>query len=133
MISRKKVLKSFYFKPSVTITIIALNVAAFILFYLFVLIASISGNSSLALEMQKFLALTPSLFVNGQVWTLLTSMFLHAGFFHLFVNMFSLFFLGNLVERIIGRKRYISLYLISGIIGGLFFVAFAYSLFNKLI
>lgn len=73
------------------------------------------------------LALTPSLFVQGQMWTLLTSMFVHANFFHLFVNMFSLFFLGMLTEQIIGRKRFFWLYFISGIVGGLFYVAFAYA------
>src|SRR3989344_2455966 len=51
---------------------------------------------------------------------------MHGGLFHLFVNMFSLFFLGSLTERIIGRKRFFWFYLIAGIIGGLFFVGFAY-------
>jgi membrane associated rhomboid family serine protease len=74
----------------------------------------------------SYLVLTPSLFVQGRTWTLLTSIFLHAGFFHLFVNMFSLFFLGMLTEQIIGRKRMFWLYFISGIVGGLFYVGFSY-------
>tara|TARA_B100000315_G_scaffold191558_1_gene181788 strand:- start:232 stop:810 length:579 start_codon:yes stop_codon:yes gene_type:complete len=36
--------------------------------------------------------------------------------------MFSLFFIGNFLERIIGKKRFISIYLVSGILGGIFFV-----------
>lgn len=68
-------------------------------------------------------ALTPALILSGEkLWTLLTSMFLHAGFFHLFANMFSLFFIGNFLEKIIGKKRFISIYLISGLIGGISFV-----------
>jgi membrane associated rhomboid family serine protease len=47
---------------------------------------------------------------------------MHAGFAHLFFNMISLFFLGTLVEKIIGRKRFIWFYLISGIFAGLMFV-----------
>jgi membrane associated rhomboid family serine protease len=49
-------------------------------------------------------------------------MFMHAGFFHLLVNMLSLFFVGSLVEKIIGRKRYFWFYVLSGIFAGLFFV-----------
>jgi membrane associated rhomboid family serine protease len=51
---------------------------------------------------------------------------MHGGFFHLIVNMFVLFSLGNLSEKIIGRKRYLWFYVISGIIAGLFFVVLAY-------
>jgi len=77
----------------------------------------------------NYLALTPKLlFENYYIWTLLTSMFLHASFFHLFFNMFSLFFIGTFVEQIIGRKRFIWLYLASGIFGALFFSFLAYFL-----
>jgi len=47
---------------------------------------------------------------------------MHAGFLHLFVNMFSMLFVGNLVERIIGKRRFLSLYLLSGLFAGMFFV-----------
>jgi membrane associated rhomboid family serine protease len=68
-------------------------------------------------------ALTPALVMSGQkVWTFLTSMFMHGSFFHIFANMFSLFFIGNFLERIVGRKRFFWIYFISGLIGGAFFV-----------
>ena len=60
------------------------------------------------------------------LWTLLTSVFLHESFAHLFVNMFSLFFLGKVCERIIGRKRFVWFYVIAGIVGSIFFILFAY-------
>ena len=47
---------------------------------------------------------------------------MHGGIFHLFVNMLSLFFIGSLVEKILGQKRYLWFYLISGLFAGLFFV-----------
>lgn len=81
------------------------------------------------LNNQRFIdyfAITPSLFVGGYFWTAITSIFLHASFAHLFFNMFSLFFLGNLVEQLIGRKRFTLFYFIAGIAGGLFFVGSAY-------
>lgn len=75
----------------------------------------------------NYLALQPkALFENYYAWTLLTSMFMHAGLAHLFFNMFSLYFIGNLVETIIGRKRFLYFYLISGLAAGLFFAALAY-------
>ncbi len=68
-------------------------------------------------------ALTPSLILSGQaLWTLFTSMFSHVQFFHIFANMFSLFFIGNFLEKIIGSKRFLSVYLIAGLVGGIFFV-----------
>lgn len=70
-----------------------------------------------------YIAIKPSNILQGQyLWTFLTSMFMHAGLFHIFANMFSLLFIGSLVERIIGAKRYLYLYLTSGIFAGLFFV-----------
>lgn len=50
-------------------------------------------------------------------WMFVTSIFLHAGFNHLFFNMFALFFLGINLERLIGRRRFALLFIISGIIG----------------
>ena len=74
----------------------------------------------------RYVALSPDLFVQGFIWTLLTSMFIHGGFAHLFVNMISMFFIGGLVEKLIGRKRFLWFYLGSGLIAGLFFVGFAF-------
>ena len=54
-------------------------------------------------------------------WTLLTSMFLHGGFAHLLFNMYALFLFGSLIERKIGSKRFLGVYLISGILASLIF------------
>lgn len=72
-------------------------------------------------ELFNYLALTPALILQGKnLWTLITSMFVHANLAHLFFNMISLFFVGNFIEKIIGKKRFIWFYLISGIFAGLF-------------
>lgn len=112
--------EGFWNRLSVTNLIIGINVAVFILF---ILATRIFFRADLLIN---YLALNSGLFFNGYVWTLLTSMFMHGGFAHLFVNMVSLFFIGNLLERIIGRKRFIWFYLIAGIVAGLFFVGLAY-------
>jgi len=64
------------------------------------------------------------MFVPSQVlvhpWTIVTYMFLHGGFGHIFFNMLALYFFGPPVEQRIGGNRFITLYLISGIVGALF-------------
>jgi membrane associated rhomboid family serine protease len=54
--------------------------------------------------------------------TLVTSQFLHAGWIHLLVNLAYLSVFGAGVERSLGWRRYLALYLLSGIGGGLAFV-----------
>jgi len=76
---------------------------------------------------RDFLEINAGNIVQGKyIWTLLTSVFLHESFTHLFVNMFSLFFLGKVCERIVGRKRFVWFYIVAGIAGSIFFVLFAY-------
>jgi len=72
-----------------------------------------------------YLALKPSNIMQGKyVWTLLTHIFVHGSIFHLFINMFVLFSLGNLSERIIGRKRFFWFYILSGIFAAILAVIF---------
>ena len=69
-------------------------------------------------------ALIPALVAQREVWRLLTSMFLHSGVTHLALNMLSLYFLGSFVEAAFGRGRFLALYLLSGISGGLAYLYF---------
>ncbi|RAJ98182.1 rhomboid family protein [Larkinella arboricola] len=57
---------------------------------------------------------------------LITHMFLHAGFMHLFSNMLGLFFFGPMLERVWGNKRFTIFYLITGIGAGLLFAGINY-------
>jgi membrane associated rhomboid family serine protease len=54
---------------------------------------------------------------NGEVYRLLTSGFLHAGLFHLLLNMYVLWILGNMLEPAIGRLRFSIIYLVSLLCG----------------
>jgi rhomboid protease GluP len=69
-------------------------------------------------------ALIPALVAEGEVWRLLTSVFLHSGFAHLVLNMISLYFLGSFAEVSFGRGRFLTLYILSGIAGGLAYLYF---------
>jgi membrane associated rhomboid family serine protease len=53
----------------------------------------------------------------GEWWRLFTSMFLHVNFFHLAVNMYSLYFAGTILEQLIGWWRFLLLYLVAGLAG----------------
>ena len=50
-------------------------------------------------------------------WTVVTYMFLHAGFMHFFFNMLALYFFGPRLEGRLGGRRFIGLYLTSGVAG----------------
>ncbi len=84
-------------------------------------------NVSLVQQPGKVLilgALVPALVAEGEAWRLLTSVFLHSSFVHLALNMISLYFLGSFAEVTFGRGRFLALYFISGIAGGLAYLYF---------
>lgn len=56
---------------------------------------------------------------NGDWWRLLSSMFLHGGFMHLFLNISGLVIAAIFVEPLLGRKNYFILYILSGLCGSL--------------
>lgn len=64
------------------------------------------------------------LVLQGEYWRLFTAMFLHSpsNIFHIALNMLSLFFIGRQVEILYGKWRYLVIYLVSGICGGLTFL-----------
>jgi membrane associated rhomboid family serine protease len=61
--------------------------------------------------------LTPEYF--PQIYTLFTSMFIHGGFAHIFGNMIVFFFIGLPFEQRIGWKKFLIIYLITGVCGAL--------------
>lgn len=65
--------------------------------------------------------------VYGFYWQPLTSIFSHGGVFHLIMNMFVLWQFGNLIEKIIGAKRFLLLYFVTGILTSL--LSFVYIFF----
>jgi membrane associated rhomboid family serine protease len=99
---------------NITLLLIIINVIFFVLFTVMIYL-----NSGFL----DYIALKPANIISKiYFWTFITSMFMHAGFFHIFANMLSLLFVGSFVERILGRKRYLFFYLIAGLFAGVFFV-----------
>jgi membrane associated rhomboid family serine protease len=60
---------------------------------------------------------SPAGVAHGEWWRLITSAFLHYGPLHLGMNMLSLYFAGSILEQVIGRWRYLLLYVVSGLAG----------------
>jgi rhomboid-like protein len=52
---------------------------------------------------------------NFKVWQIISYMFMHGGFTHILFNMFALFTFGSTVERVMGSKRFLNFYLITGL------------------
>jgi len=105
--------KSRLFNCNITFILIIINVVVFLVT---IILTTIFGFNF------DFLALKPGDIIQGKnLWTLITSMFMHGNFAHLFFNMISLFFVGTLLEKIIGKKRFFLFYIISGLFAGLFF------------
>lgn len=60
-----------------------------------------------------------ALVAQGEWWRIFTAMFLHLNILHIGLNMLSLFFIGTAIEVFYGKWRYLTIYLLSGIIGGI--------------
>lgn len=96
----------------VTKTLIGINVGL----YLLELAAGgqINGTGN---EIYRKGVLYGPVVANGDWWRLFTAMFLHYGPLHLAMNMLALWWFGAAVEEVLGRGRYLLLYLVSGLAG----------------
>jgi membrane associated rhomboid family serine protease len=96
--------------PVVTVALIVVNLAVFLLYEL--------PNRDVAINQASFHPCDVSQACHvGLPWAIswLTSMFLHVGWFHLLGNMLFLFVFGNNVEDSFGRSGYLAFYLVGGL------------------
>lgn len=68
------------------------------------------------------LVLLPSLAISGHYYQFISYMFLHGSLMHIALNMFVLAIFGFPLEQTIGRKRFVTVYLISGIGSAVFYI-----------
>jgi membrane associated rhomboid family serine protease len=78
------------------------------------------------------LGLSPAFFIE-RPWTILTSMFVHESFWHIFGNMLTLFFFGRVLYQIVGLNRFLAVYFIGGILGNVVFILLNMSTMNLVI
>ncbi len=111
-------MRGFSVFPPVIKNLLIINVAVF---FLQMLASNLMvGGRPLGLVLNMWFALNPiGDGYNFQIWQLITYQFMHAGFSHIFFNMFILWMFGMEVENIWGSKRFLYFYLICGIAAGL--------------
>ena len=104
--------------------LIVINIAVFLLFF----IASFLFNTSSEVLMQWFVLPEEPIEVLKQPWSLLTYSFLHGGFMHILFNMIWLNFFSKFILNLFSEKRFLTVYLLGALYGGLLFVT-AYNVF----
>src|ERR1700690_2832879 len=97
----------FYSIPRVTRTLISVNVAMFVAELLF------GDVFTLKLALWPVQSTALGGVAGFYPWQLLTYSFLHASVLHLFFNMFALYMFGGELERLLGPKRFLNLYVAS--------------------
>jgi len=97
----------------VTYTLVALNVAAYV-------VTAVSGRNAMFIPIETLTSWGSNLgllTLHGEWWRLLTALFLHGNLLHLLINMWVLWGAGRLVERLYGSLSFLVLYLLSGVLG----------------
>lgn len=112
---KKKALSKEKLDSKATYTLIAINVIVFI-------ISAILSGSVLDIDYRVLLLLgakNNTLINMGQYYRLFTAMFLHGGLLHVVLNMYALKATGEIVENFYGRKKFLIIYFISGILSSI--------------
>jgi membrane associated rhomboid family serine protease len=95
--------------PPVTKVVLLITIGVFLL--------QMVSKTILPIDITGLLALNLDSVLHGQIWRFVTYIFLHGNFWHIFINMFMLVMFGAEMERVLGVKRFILLYFVSGILG----------------
>lgn len=113
---------------SIAEKLIAINVAVFILNALLVFLMGMRTDS-----IMQWFELPKDFFdFIVQPWALVTYSFFHGGIWHLFWNMLVLYFASRIFLNLFGSRRFINVYFLGVILGGLLFLL-SYNVFPALI
>ena len=56
------------------------------------------------------------------LWTIITSIFMHGGLWHILINMWMLYIFGSSIITLVGERKFLLVYFVGGIAGGLLFI-----------
>ncbi|MBA2746198.1 MAG: rhomboid family intramembrane serine protease [Flavisolibacter sp.] len=96
----------------ITYVIIGVNVLVFLLMVL----NGVSFLQPTVNDLQQWGGNYKPLTTGGEWWRLITSVFVHVGVIHLLFNMYALFMIGNYLEPMLGRLRFLAAYIAAGIL-----------------
>lgn len=105
------------------VQIILINIGVFVLLKVLKVFLTLGGSEEIyyVILSQFMLPSAIDAFI-FKPWTLVTYFFTHEGFFHIIFNMLFLYWFGKLIVEYLSSKKLVSLYVIGGLIGGLFFM-----------
>ncbi|MFV1450126.1 rhomboid family intramembrane serine protease [Maribacter sp. HS] len=111
-------LKYQYSRLNIAEKLIVINVIVFLINALVPFLLGLSGNSIV-----KWFELPNDIVdIAFQPWSIITYSFFHGGFGHLFWNMLLIYFVGRIFLNLFDAKRFLNVYVLGVILGGLFFV-----------
>lgn len=99
--------------PVATYSLIAINILVGVLLYLY----STKSGTSYTQLLYDFGAKVNARILAGEYFRFITPIFLHANPTHLVINCYSLYVVGISVEKIFGRRKFLFVYMIAGILG----------------
>lgn len=106
--------------------IILINVFVFLIVLLIRTFSPGTYSNAFYQDFISFIALpSDPIVLLKRPWTIITHMFLHEGFWHIFWNMLILFWFGQISGDLLGDKRVVPIYILGGFMGALFFVILA--------
>lgn len=89
--------------PTVTKNLVTINILMFI--------ATLINENFMVTNFAMFYPASPFF----KPWQILTHMFMHGGFWHIFFNMYSLLMFGSILERSLGPKKFLIFYFVTGL------------------
>ncbi len=108
------------FRPKKIILTNMIILACIVMFFITCMIDGLDALSGVkTLTALRLGANYAPLLQEGEIWRLLSHAFLHGSLIHLLVNMYSLSVLGKQIETFLGKGKFLAVYLISAISGGL--------------
>ena len=107
--------------PHINRLILIANIIIFTVYWLSS--QNIFWSSQFTNEIEQRFVMIPEQIIHGQqFYTLFTSMFMHAGWFHLVGNMLFLYVFGDNIEDAFGHVGYLVFYIISGLVATLAYI-----------
>ncbi|AFK03456.1 Rhomboid family protein [Emticicia oligotrophica DSM 17448] len=117
-------IKAPFKKGNTLIQLMLINTGVFLSLIIINFIFSFTPNGDRISELlsSNFDLIAPVKQFIRKPWTIVTYCFTHYGFLHLLFNMLTFFWFGTLVQEFIGSRKLLNIYLIGGILSGLFYI-----------
>ena len=114
-----------YYSGSIITRLILINIGAFLCFrflWLGMFLVGVQGNDKIEVILNWFSISSNGLEIITRPWTIITNMFLHFDLGHIFWNMLFLYWFGRILQELIGNRKILAIYVLSGLAGALAFV-----------